>query len=205
MFRSFSGFFAFFFSPWGLLALAALDSSVFFFAPLANDVALIMLTARSPDRFWLFALIAVAGSLIGSATTYFVGTKIGDAGLERMVSSRRLARVRERVGRSGALALALPALIPPPFPYTPIVLACGALHVEPRRFFAFLAVVRLVRFGTEAVLARAFGRRLLVWMDSDVFQIIIGVFIVGALAGTVYSIRHVVRGSRAPSAGRARA
>ena len=62
---------------------------------------------------------------------------------------------------SGAITLALPALLPPPFPLTPFILTCGALKVNPWRFFGTFATVRLLRFGGEALLARVYGRGVL--------------------------------------------
>ena len=76
-----------------------------------------------------------------------IGRKIGEHGLTRFVPARRLERVKRRVQKSGAIALALPGLIPPPFPYTPFILTSGALDVDPVRFLGALAVVRLMIGG----------------------------------------------------------
>ena len=69
-------------------------------------------------------------------------------------------------------------LIPPPFPFTPFVLAAGALKVKARPFFVTLGVCRLLRFGLEAALALIYGRRIMAWLDSDLFHDIVLVVIV---------------------------
>lgn len=120
------------------------------FLPFAVDAAVVILTARRPELAPLHVGLATAGSLLGGAVTFWLGSRAGEHGLERLVSKRRLECVRRRVKRSGAVALALPALMPPRFPLTPFVLACGALKVSRTRFFATLAVVRALRFGVEA-------------------------------------------------------
>jgi hypothetical protein len=85
------------------------------------------------------------------------------------------------------------------------VLACGALDVDRRRFFLTVAAVRLARYGTEAALARLYGRRLLQWMESDVFSTVLIAFIVIAVAGSAYSIYRLFAGTSSgrPVRGRA--
>lgn len=158
-----------------------------FFLPFGVDTVVIFMAARSEQFFWLYPILATAGSLMGAAVTFWVGHKVGDAGLSRLVSERRLERLQRRVRDSGAVALAVPALMPPPFPLTPFILTCGALAVDPWRFFMTLGVVRLFRFGVEAGLARLYGRGILRVLQSDTFQLVITVFVVIAVIGTVAS------------------
>jgi membrane protein YqaA with SNARE-associated domain len=158
-----------------------------FFLPFGIDALVIFLAARNPELFWIYPILATAGSIAGAAVTFWIGRKAGEHGLERFVSTRRLDRVKCKVNESGAIALAIPALLPPPFPLTPFILTCGALDVNRWRFFITLGVVRLLRFGAEAVLARVYGRGVLRVLQSDVFQIVVIGFVVIALAGTIVS------------------
>lgn len=183
MFRSLS----FFLTWWGVAVLAALDSSMVFFVPFGLDAAVIYLAARDADRAWLYPLTATAGSVAGAAVTYWLGRAGGEKGLERFVPARRLERLRERTRHSGALAIALPALIPPPFPLTPFVLVCGALSVSAWRFFATFGAVRLLRFGAEAALASMYGSGVLAVLQSDAFRRVIVGFVLVAIAGTIAS------------------
>src|SRR5688572_25503726 len=137
--------FAWFLTWWGAFLLAALDSSLVFFLPFGIDAVVIYLAARNENVFWVYALLATAGSVAGAAVTFWIGRKAGDEGLERLVPARRLERVRARVRKGGAVAIAVPAVLPPPFPLTPFILACGALEVSPWRFFATFAGARLAR------------------------------------------------------------
>src|SRR5689334_11151319 len=150
-------------SPVGLFTLAALDSSVFISLPFGIDAVLIIMAARRPNA-WIVPLLAVGGSLTGAALTFWMGAKIGEKGLGRYVPAKRLQYVRKRVERSGAVALAALSLVPPPFPFTPFLLAAGALKVETSTFFMTLAISRLMRFGLEALLAVRYGRRILRWL-----------------------------------------
>lgn len=185
-----------FLTPVGLIALGALDSSLIFFLPLGIDVAVIVLAARQPQLFWLYALLATTGSVIGAAITFWIGRKVGEHGLSRLVKRSRLERVKQRVSQRAIGGIAALAIIPPPFPFTAFLLASGALAVSAWRFFAMLTAVRAVRFAGEAALAALYGRRILGWMESTAFEVVVGVLIVLAIGGTIVSAVAVVRGSR---------
>lgn len=188
LFRSFFGLFV---SWWGVFVLGALDSSMLFFMPYGIDALVIILAARDDELFWLYPLLATAGSVVGAAATFWIGRKLGEVGLERLVPKRRLERIRSRISGSGtapAVAFAVPAMMPPPFPLTPFVLTCGALNVELWRFLSVFGAVRLIRFGAEAVLATLYGRRILRILESDAFQIVISGFIVIAVVGTIVTM-----------------
>jgi hypothetical protein len=102
------------------------------------------------------------------------------------MSPSRFARVKKRVSHAGVGVAAL-AVVPPPFPFTAFVLASGAFGARRWVFFTTLAGARALRFLTEAGLAALYGRRILGWMESTVFEVIIGVLIALALVGTIVS------------------
>jgi membrane protein YqaA with SNARE-associated domain len=180
-------FLGFFLTWWGAFLMAALDTTLIFFLPLGVDAVVIYLAARDEQMWWAYPILATAGSLTGAALTFWIGRKIGDVGLERLVPQRRLQRIRCRVRDKGAVAMALPALLPPPFPLTPFILTCGALDVNKVKFFATFGAIRLLRFGIEAVLARIYGRGILRILQSDTFQAVVIGFIVIAVLGTILS------------------
>ena len=167
-----------------------------FFLPFGIDAVVIYLAARDEELFWVYALMAAAGSITGAAGTFWVGRKAGEVGLERLVPARRLERIRCRVRDSGAIAMAIPALLPPPFPLTPFILTCGALNVDPWRFFLTFGAVRVVRFGAEALLAMVYGRDVLRVLQSEPTQIVVGGFIMIAIVGTLASAVLLWRSSR---------
>ena len=190
-------------SPVGILLLAALDSTLFFWLPFGVDAATIVFAMRGVAPWWAVALLTTAGSIAGSLVTFWMGAKVGDAGLGRLVSEKHLESARRRIKKSTRAAmLAVPSLIPPPFPFTPIVLAAGALDVRRPTFFATLTVCRFVRFGGEAYLARRYGPETLDWLESPVVEyIVLGFLALGVLLTAVTIVRVV----RAPRKSRRRA
>jgi membrane protein YqaA with SNARE-associated domain len=184
-------------SWWGLWLIAALDSTLVFFLPLGVDIAVVILASRSHELFWMYPIIASAGSLCGAAVTFYIGRRLGEAGLKHFVRENQLNRFRHRVEERGAVALAVLDLIPPPFPFTACILVAGALKVSTPLFFGTLFLTRLVRFGAEAVLAYLYGARIIRWFESDMVQYI-GLGVLGiAIIGTAVSIVELVRKTRA--------
>jgi undecaprenyl-diphosphatase len=189
----------YFLTPWGIILMGALDSSLIFFLPLGIDFAVIILAARTPELFWLYAILATMGSLIGAMMTFWIGRKIGEHGLTRLIRPSRLERVRRRISHHAGVSIAALGIIPPPFPFTAFVLASGAFGSHAWTFFSTLAGVRVVRFLAEAGLAAVYGRRILSWIQSTVFEVIVGTLIVLAIVGTVVSGIAVVRSTRRPT------
>ena len=187
----------YFLTPAGLLLMGALDSSLIFVMPLGIDFAVLVLSARTPHLFWVYALLATAGSLVGALVTFWIGRKLGERGLTLLMKPSRLARVRDRVSSQRAgIGVAVLAIIPPPFPFTAFVLASGAFGGRAWTFITTLGGVRLVRFLAEGGLAAIYGGRILVWMRSTTFEVIVGVLIVLAVVGTIVSGIAVYRSTR---------
>jgi membrane protein YqaA with SNARE-associated domain len=144
----------------GLILLAFLDNSVIPL-PGSMDLLTIVLTAHHPDLWWYYAGMATIGSLLGAYPTYRLGEKGGKESLGRKVSKERMEKVYAAFDRKGAWAIAVPSLIPPPFPLSPFLAAAGALHLPLRKFFGALALGRGVRYFLVAWLGAHYSKQLL--------------------------------------------
>jgi membrane protein YqaA with SNARE-associated domain len=184
-------------SWWGLGLIAALDSTIIVVIPFAVDIAVIVLASRSRELFWVYPIIGTVGSIVGATLTFYIGRRLGDAGLEHFVPKGKLDRIRKRIEEKGAFALAVTDLIPPPFPFTACILAAGALEVSTTVFFVTLAATRLVRFGVEAVLAHFYGRQIIGWLESPIVEYIGIGFIIFVVLASVIAIVQLVRKTRA--------
>lgn len=193
LFYSFLGYFL---TPVGLVVLGALDSSMVFFLPLGIDFVVILLAARKPELFWMYAVLATIGSLAGAAGTFWIGRKVGEHGLFRFVKASRLERVQERVGNSAAVTVGALAIIPPPFPFTAFVLTSGACRVNAWTFFVTLGAVRTVRFIGEGALAAHYGKGIIAWMRSTTFTVTVGAMAAIAIVGTIVSAVALYRSTK---------
>lgn len=120
----------------------------------------------------------------------------GEAGLERFVSARRLKWVKTRLQGKGAVGMAALDMIPPPFPFTAVILAAGALDANLLRFFIAMFGFRLIRFGSEGALAAIYGRQIVRWMESDLFRDVAYFFTIVVVAGTIVSVIQFIRKTR---------
>jgi membrane protein DedA with SNARE-associated domain len=173
-------------------ALAALDSSKIFF-PLTNVEAATLLLRRHSEIVWLLPFLATAGSVIAAAMVFWIGRKIGEKGLERWISPVALENVKHKVRHNGAVALILPALLPPPFPLMPFVLACGALSVSATRFFITFAGLRMVRFSILTALVWFYGRQILTLFQTRVFTAAFVVLIAIGITTIIYLLATRMR------------
>jgi len=173
----------------GLLVLGILDSS-YLFAPWGNDLMMVALVARSPGvvKMLYHAVMSTAGSVLGCLLLDLTLRPLGEKGLEKHVSKRRLARLRDRIGRSGGQALAIASLVPPPFPFTAVVMAAAALQYSRKRMLLVVGVCRLVRFVVVGWLALRFGKSMLQWAEKPWVKGFLVVLIVVCVVGSIVSV-----------------
>ncbi len=149
----------------GFIPLGLLDASIIP-VPGSMDVLTIVLCARRSDLWIYYAVMATIGSVVGGFATYRLARKGGKAMLARRFSARTLTRVYAIFERWGFGAIALPALLPPPVPMVPFVLAAGALQYSVQRFIAALTLGRSARFMLLGFLAARYGRGLLAFFGQ---------------------------------------
>jgi membrane protein YqaA with SNARE-associated domain len=180
----------------GLFGLAVIDSSLVFFAPLGIDLLLIALAASNPERLAVYVFAASLGSLVGCFFTDVISRKGGEQGLVKRVSPKRLDFVKRKVTKRAGPALAMAALVPPPFPFTPFVAVAAALQYSRKRLLAAVAIGRVLRFTVVGLLAVQFGRGILNIAESPAFQAVILGFFAMVVIGTALSIVRWVRRSK---------
>jgi membrane protein DedA with SNARE-associated domain len=190
----------------GLFAVAIVDSSVIPLPlPGSTDFLLLLLTAhRGTTALWAvwLAFCAFGGSLVGGYLTWSTGRKGGEVALARYVPKRYLARITGWVERHGVWSVSLSAILPPPVPLTPFLLAAGALGVTRGRFLVSYGAARLVRYGLLAWLGITFGRHVVTlwWHKLDDWSAVIlwtyaGLIVAGIGYG-VWKMRHGKRKQR---------
>ena len=149
------------FGPLGLFLVSIVDSS---FIPLpipgVTDIMLVLMAARHANWI-LLVIVASAGSALGGYLSYRVGMSGGMAFLEKRIPPRIFRHVCDWVERHAILAVAIPALLPPPMPLAPFVLAAGALRMSQKKFMTAFTLSRTVRHLIAAGLGLYYGRPIL--------------------------------------------
>jgi membrane protein YqaA with SNARE-associated domain len=145
-----------FLGPCGVFLAALLDSS-FLSLPEINDLLVITAAARAPETAWLYVAMATLGSLAGCSILWLIARRGGEALLERRFGGDRVARARRAFQRYDILALAVPAMLPPPMPFKLFVLAAGAFGISFQRFALALVVARGLRYVAWALVGIRYG------------------------------------------------
>jgi membrane protein YqaA with SNARE-associated domain len=183
----------------GLLLLGIFDSS-FLFAPLGNDLLVVALTAHyhSVPRMFYYAAMSTIGSILGCLLVDIVLRPAGEHGLARHLPPRRIRYIKGKVERNAAWALIVASIAPPPFPFTPFIMAAAALQYPRKKMLAITGAARMARFTAIGALALVFGRRILEWAQSGVVQgVLIGIIAI-CVVGSIVSVVGWIRRSRAP-------
>lgn len=139
----------------GLFVVAFLDSSILSF-PIANDLLVIHLSAKHPERMPYYALMATLGSLAGCIWLYYLAKKGGEV-MFRKRTGPRAGRIRAWVARNAFLSIAIPSILPPPMPFKAFVLAAGVFQAPLRVFVLALVIGRGLRYFGGGFLAVRYG------------------------------------------------
>jgi membrane protein YqaA with SNARE-associated domain len=178
----------------GLLVLGALDSSFLSF-PQVNDLLVIYLSIRQPERWLYYAGMSAVGSLIGCFALFLLGRKGGEVFLRKRFKARHVDRGLRIYEKYGLLAVIVPALLPPPTPFKLFVLLAGAGGVSPLRFAVAIVIGRGLRYFGQAWLAVQYGERALDMVRDHSAEVGIGLAVTIVLAAVVvYLLR--ARGRR---------
>lgn len=127
--------------------------------PGSTDLLLLWLVSHH-GNVWVLVPSTIAGSIIGGYTCWRTGKQGGEAALSRYANPRLRQRIARWVEGHAVLAVFLPALLPPPIPLLPFLLAAGALGVTRERFLVVYSAARTLRYGLVAWLGVTYGRRL---------------------------------------------
>src|ERR1700687_886107 len=176
----------------GFIPLGLLDSSILPL-PGSMDVLTIVLSARHGELWSYYALMATLGSVIGGYVTYRLARKGGKETLARKFPRRKLEKTYKIFGRWGFGAIAIPALLPPPAPMVPFLLAAGAMQYSVGKFLAALTLGRIVRYSILAYLAARYGRHMLTFIAQVRHPILIAAI---ALLATAVVVFVVILGSK---------
>jgi membrane protein YqaA with SNARE-associated domain len=179
----------------GMFLIAFLDSSFLSFPEVVDLLIIVSVTAHK-ERLVYYALLSTLGSIAGCFALYSVGRKGGEAFLRRRLSERHVDRALAVFQKYGLLAVVVPSLLPPPFPFKPFVLAAGVARVRPLDFLAAVAIGRGTRYFGEALLAYWYGERAIVFIRENARPVSLGLAATVLIGGAIWIWLHK-RNSRA--------
>ena len=175
----------------GLFLVAFLDSS-FLSLPEINDLLVVMLVIEHKARMPYYALMATLGSVTGCLVLYWIGRTGGEALVRRRFGGPRMARALAMSKRYGVLAIAVPAILPPPAPFKIFVLLAGVAAVPVWQFATTIALARGFRYFMVGVLSVRYGDEAIAFIQANgrvVSLVLVGLIVAGGLAWIIWRRR----------------
>ena len=176
----------------GLVLLGVADNSV---VPLTGsmDVLTIWLAAKHRDLWPYYAFMATAGAVFGGYITYALARKAGKEATEHRLHQDKAKKVFRRFRRWGFSTVVLSAVLPPPFPMVPVLLAAGALQYPRKRFLSALALGRGIRYSLIAGIGSVYARQITSFFAEyykPAVLIMVGLAVVGGILTLVEYLRY---------------
>ena len=175
-----------------MVLIGALDSSLLSL-PEINDYLVVGRCYKYPSAVFYFPLFAAIGSVLGCWLLYSIMRRGGQSLLRKRFKPESIQRVERSYARFGVLAIAIPAILPPPLPFKIFVATAGTLGYPRWKFLTTVMVARSFRYYVEGILAVFYGRRVLLFMKDNglvVLSIVAAVVVIGLLVYVLVNRRR---------------
>jgi membrane protein YqaA with SNARE-associated domain len=174
---------------WGVFAIAGIDGAG---VPLpgAVDVVVVSYVYSNPHRAWLYVVAAAVGSTLGCIIPYMIGYAGGEVLLHKRMNPAKFERTRNWFEQHRVLALMLPAMLPPPFPFKIFVLSAAVFEVKFAHFIGSILAGRSIRFAVLALLTIFFGPNILLLLQHHYGFVLLGIVALILLALIIRRMRR---------------
>lgn len=139
---------------WGVMGFAAVDAALL---GMPLDAIVAGYAWANPRKFLLYAVMAAAGSALGSIVIYLIGYKGGEVFLVKRIGRARFDRIRASFEQHEFWAIMLPSMLPPPTPFKLFVLSAGVAEMSFGRFLSAIFFGRFLRFALESLIVIRYG------------------------------------------------
>ena len=169
----------------GLILLGISDNTPFVSAPPGSvDICVILLAAHRPVWWAYYALMTTVGEVFGGYLTYRLMEKGSEQTLEKRVGKQRAQLVYKGFEKFGSVTVLAGALLPPPFPFTTVLMTAGVMQYPRKKFLLALVVGRTVRYFAEAWMGRIYGQQMISFFSRN-YQLLMYILIAMAVAAGI--------------------
>jgi len=190
-----------YFAAPAMVLIGALDSSLLSL-PEINDYLVVGRCIKNPSAVFYFPLFAAFGSVLGCLLLYTIMRRGGQAVLRKRFSVEKIKRVERAYARFGFLAIAIPAILPPPLPFKIFVATAGTLEYPRWKFLMTVMLARSFRYYVEGILAVFYGRRVLLFLKDNglvVISVAASLILIGIVIYLVVNRKKIKRQTTAES------
>ena len=184
----------------GLILLGISDNTPFVSAPPGSvDICVILLAAHRPEWWAYYAFMTLVGEVLGGYLTYRLSEKGSEQTLEKRVGKQRAQMVYKGFEKFGSITVLAGALLPPPFPFTTVLMTAGIMQYPRKKFLFALVVGRTVRFFVEAWLGRIYGKQMIGFFSRNyrlLMVLLIAIAVAAGIGALIYFLWYRPRKKR---------
>jgi membrane protein YqaA with SNARE-associated domain len=140
--------------PWGVLLGSFIDSASI---PIPIDLLMALWAWSDKRHFYVYALLAAAGSTLGGLVPFYLGRAGGELFLLKRINRARFESLRNQFEKQEFLAVMIPSLLPPPTTWKLFVFGAGVFEMRTLNFMLAVFIGRCIRFGVETALVVKYG------------------------------------------------
>jgi membrane protein YqaA with SNARE-associated domain len=151
----------------GLILLGIADNAPFFSVPAGGvDVFVILLAAHRHEWWAYYAFMATLGEVLGGYLAYRLAEKGGQKTLEKKVGKPRAEKLYNYFEKRGFMTVFAGSILPPPFPFTPVLMTAGIMQYPYKKFLPALTAGRALRFFAVAYFGRTYGHQMIAYVSQ---------------------------------------
>jgi membrane protein YqaA with SNARE-associated domain len=170
---------------WGVGGIGFIDAAAI---PVPMDLIIAGYVWADKQHFYLYVLLASAGSALGGLIPFFLGRAGGELFLMKRINRARYEQLRDRFGKQEFLAMMIPSILPPPTPWKLFVFAAGVFEMKTVPFMLSVFAGRFIRYIITALLTIEYGPQIvnMVTVLTTRHRIVLAIVLLALLALLVY-------------------
>ena len=170
---------------WGVGGIGFIDAAAI---PVPMDLIIAGYVWADKQHFYLYVLLASAGSALGGLIPFFLGRAGGELFLMKRINRARYEQLRDRFGKQEFLAMMIPSILPPPTPWKLFVFAAGVFEMKTVHFILSVFAGRFIRYIITALLTIEYGPQIvnMVTVLTTRHRIVLAIVLLALLALLVY-------------------
>ncbi len=138
----------------GAAVLGLFDSAAI---PVPIDAVIALYVWNDKRHFWVYPLLAAAGSAVGGLLPYWLGRAGGELFLLKRINRARFDQLRHRFENQEFVAVLVPSMMPPPTPWKVFIFSAGVFEMRVPWFLLAVFSGRTIRWMALALLVLKLG------------------------------------------------
>jgi len=135
------------------ILIAALAEPIFM--PVPMEIVFIPVAMSNPKKAFLYSIILIVFSAVGSLLGYMIGKSVGRYLLCKLVSEQTLVKIEDMYNKNAFLTILTSAFTP--IPYEAYVLSAGVFKINFIRFIIPAVLSRVIRYIPQGIIISLYG------------------------------------------------